>query len=249
MTREELILAHLPRVRQIAKMVLRQHHGCGFSFEEYESAGTQGMIQALDRYDPGRSVSISTFISIRAEGEMLDMLRRRFGRACQPSAAAKRTEQRDDLFFETLVSPYRSPEELCAAGGQARRLSHAIDSLPVRQRLLVRGIFYEEMMLSEMAERLGVHYTRISQLKKDALRRLRVLLTLRPHEGIRPQEEIGDDEQTETGKIEETASAKVLREIENKRQALLARGHSGRQRLPFSRRRCAAGQAQGRRAA
>src|SRR5579859_5557250 len=98
--REHTILNHLSQVKILA---LRVYRRCppGVLLEDLVSAGTTGLIEAVDRYDPGRNVQLKTLAEHRIRGAMFDYLRqldplprsvRRFQRSRE--AAATQLEQR-----------------------------------------------------------------------------------------------------------------------------------------------------------
>lgn len=71
--REALILSHLPQVELLAR---RQHRKRPqIELDDLISAGTIGLIQAVDRYDPSRNLKLKTFAEHRIRGAMLDYLR------------------------------------------------------------------------------------------------------------------------------------------------------------------------------
>jgi RNA polymerase sigma factor FliA len=72
--REELIVSHLPQVELLAR---RLHRRCPqVELEDLISAGTIGLIQAVDRFDPKRNLKLKTLAEHRISGAMLDYLRR-----------------------------------------------------------------------------------------------------------------------------------------------------------------------------
>lgn len=99
-TREERILSHLPLVRLIASEIHRQCP-CTVALEDLISAGTIGLIQAVDRYDAARGTQLGTLADHRIRGAILDHLRsldplpralRRFARRQHECQARLRTE-------------------------------------------------------------------------------------------------------------------------------------------------------------
>jgi RNA polymerase sigma factor FliA len=71
--REALILSHLPQVELLAR---RQHRRWPqIELHDLISAGTIGLIQALDRYDPSRNLKLKTFAEHRIRGALMDYLR------------------------------------------------------------------------------------------------------------------------------------------------------------------------------
>lgn len=74
--REALMTEHLRLVQHVARQVIRTTAGDA-QFDELVSAGTIGLIQAIDRFDPSRGLAFSTFATPRIRGSVLDDLRRR----------------------------------------------------------------------------------------------------------------------------------------------------------------------------
>ncbi len=71
--REELILAHIPQVELLAR---RLHGRCPqVELDDLISAGTIGLIQAVDRFDPSRNLKLKTLAEHRIHGALLDYLR------------------------------------------------------------------------------------------------------------------------------------------------------------------------------
>jgi RNA polymerase sigma factor for flagellar operon FliA len=71
--REELILAHMPQVELLAQ---RLHRRCPkVELDDLISAGTIGLIQAVDRFDPSRNLKLRTLAEHRISGALLDYLR------------------------------------------------------------------------------------------------------------------------------------------------------------------------------
>jgi len=71
--REELILSHMPQVKLLAQ---RLHRRCTqVELDDLISAGTIGLIQAVDRFDPKRNLKLKTLAEHRIRGALLDYLR------------------------------------------------------------------------------------------------------------------------------------------------------------------------------
>lgn len=72
---EEIVTRHLPLVKSIVgkiKMRLPDH----IDFNDLYSVGVTGLISAVQKYDPQRNRSFSSFAFIRIRGSILDELRR-----------------------------------------------------------------------------------------------------------------------------------------------------------------------------
>ncbi|MFG1610514.1 sigma-70 family RNA polymerase sigma factor [Actinoplanes sp. NPDC049265] len=65
------------------------------------------------------------------------------------------------------------PEDMLIRRERMGYLAHAIEALPERLRAVVRGYFFEERPMAQIAVELGVTESRVSQLRSEALSLLR----------------------------------------------------------------------------
>jgi RNA polymerase sigma factor for flagellar operon FliA len=72
--RERLILEHLPQVRLIARRI-HERLPESVNVEDLISAGTIGLISAIDRFDPSLNVKLKTYAEYKIRGAILDSLR------------------------------------------------------------------------------------------------------------------------------------------------------------------------------
>ena len=73
--REQLLTAHLGLVHFVARRILR-NLSSEVDFDELLSAGTLGLVSALESFDATRGHAFSTFAAPRIRGAILDELRR-----------------------------------------------------------------------------------------------------------------------------------------------------------------------------
>jgi RNA polymerase sigma factor for flagellar operon FliA len=73
--REELMAANLSLVYHVARGVHRRLAGA-VELDELVSAGTLGLAEAIDRFDPTRGLAFSTYAVPRIHGAIMDELRR-----------------------------------------------------------------------------------------------------------------------------------------------------------------------------
>jgi RNA polymerase sigma factor for flagellar operon FliA len=73
--REELIESHLGLVRHILGKLVAQLPA-GVDVENLESAGTLGLVEAANKFDPERGIKFETYAYTRIRGAILDELRR-----------------------------------------------------------------------------------------------------------------------------------------------------------------------------
>jgi RNA polymerase sigma factor for flagellar operon FliA len=72
--RDEQVMENLPQVKYIARRIhnrLPEH----IPIEDLVNAGIVGLLEAIDRYEPGRDVKLATYAKMRIEGAILDTLR------------------------------------------------------------------------------------------------------------------------------------------------------------------------------
>ncbi|MBI1808537.1 MAG: FliA/WhiG family RNA polymerase sigma factor [Gemmatimonadetes bacterium] len=73
--RQQLLNEHLGLVYFVARQ-LASGLGADVEFDEFVSAGTLGLMSALESFDPSRGLAFSTFAAPRIRGSILDELRR-----------------------------------------------------------------------------------------------------------------------------------------------------------------------------
>lgn len=73
--REQLIIEYAPLVKVVAGR-LSMYLGNTVEFEDLCSYGVFGLIDAVDKFDPGKEVKFETYASLRIRGEILDQIRK-----------------------------------------------------------------------------------------------------------------------------------------------------------------------------
>ena len=231
--RNRLVERYLPLVRRQAERV-HQRLPHPLELEELVSAGTCGLIRAIESYDARRGVRFETYAQPRVRGAILDELRtadwmprqaRTRSTALDRAAGSLqretgRTPTREELGERLGISTdavdrmqrdaeTRSPVSLTAnffegdpgrpAQGSARledsREPDPIESaergdlkalltkrLTRAERLVLILHYYERMTLKEIARAIHFSPSRVSQLHRSILGRLRVQLENRSHE-------------------------------------------------------------------
>lgn len=155
--------------------IARRLHPAGVtavSPEDLESAGVLGLIDAVDRFEPGRGVPFEAYAALRIRGAVLDELRTATG--------GRRAEIPVQLSLDELLSagdhtlptvdetgPARAAEDLAA------RVESAIRYLPDRQRELIASYYGQSLTLREAGVRMGISEARASQLHTRAIQALR----------------------------------------------------------------------------
>jgi len=167
------VVSHLSLVRTIARRVRRR--GLLVEEDDLVSAGTIGLIEAVDRYDHDRDVPFVAFAHPRIRGAMIDELRRL--RATQPG---RETQSSPVLSLETAtaedglalidvtVNPSSPEPHTCRELGE---VLDALELLPDREREMLT-LHVAGHTLAEIGGAFGCSESRASQLIAQARYRI-----------------------------------------------------------------------------
>jgi RNA polymerase sigma factor FliA len=75
-SKESIVMAYAPMVKHIANR-LSARLPAGFQRDDLIQAGMIGLLEAIEKFDPGREIHFKTYAEIRVRGAMLDDLRSR----------------------------------------------------------------------------------------------------------------------------------------------------------------------------
>jgi RNA polymerase sigma factor for flagellar operon FliA len=93
--KQALLDAHLPYARTIAATLYGRRYSDDVEFADYLQYARIGLVEAMDRYDPGRGVQFRTFAARRMQGAILNGLQRFTER--QQQIAARQRIRRERL--------------------------------------------------------------------------------------------------------------------------------------------------------
>lgn len=102
--RERLIEQYLPFARSIAARVYRLRFDESCPFDDYLQYARVGLIEAVDRFDPGRQTSFEAFSSHRIRGAILNGLGRESELAAQRSYWRTRLAERSASIQQDLIA-------------------------------------------------------------------------------------------------------------------------------------------------
>lgn len=224
-SRDELIMAHLPKVKFIADRIAAKLPP-SIERDDLYGAGVVGLIDAVERFDSSRGIAFTTFAELRVRGAILDNLRsadwasrntrrrmreiqaayqlleQRHGRmvteeeiaehigipvselrenlsdvrALKLSDLDERDEETGLCVADLVPDQGLSPLEALGAKEHKQLLVKAIDALPERERQVIALYYSEELTMKEIGEVLGVTESRVSQLRSQAIVRMRAAL-------------------------------------------------------------------------
>ncbi|MBT8467912.1 MAG: sigma-70 family RNA polymerase sigma factor [Deltaproteobacteria bacterium] len=188
----ELIAQHEKMVRGLA-FRLRRELSLRGELDDLIAFGFGGLLEAHRRFDPGRGVRFQTFAYHRVRGAMLDGVRKM---SDLPRRAHERLQAPADVTptaFPTALDRAftrmsaalstatvlqgtfgdQSPEAALLKNESVARLLQALPRLSPRQRVLVRGFYFEGRSIDAMARDLGISKSWASRLHRSALGELR----------------------------------------------------------------------------
>lgn len=103
-------------------------------------------------------------------------------------AAGSDDPEKRDLLRVISGNPQESPSALLERSELQRALAHAISEIPAIEQTILSLYYKDELTLREIARIAGLHESRISQLRTQAILRLRVSMAkLWPARGYRSQ--------------------------------------------------------------
>jgi RNA polymerase sigma factor for flagellar operon FliA len=138
-TREKLILGHLPLVKHVLGRVAA-HLPAHVDRSDLLEAGTLGLIDAADRFDPARNVRFHTYAMTRIRGAMLDSLRSddwlprsvrsELVRVARASAELEQEVHRAPTTAELSHRTGLAAHDLVALKGAGAHAFYSLDELP-----------------------------------------------------------------------------------------------------------------------
>ena len=155
----DLVMECYPNVLTGAKLFCRRWPGVNYS--DAVSAGTEALIEAADRFAPVNNVTAGNlwhFVKMRIAGSLTDMVRQdratHRGTGKRRLVALRRDFPRPDACHDPFVV-------------------QALGVLTPREREAIHRLFWEGMNYAEAAAAMDVNPSRVYQLKKTALARMR----------------------------------------------------------------------------
>jgi len=200
--RDKLILENLPLVKKVASKIYYRLPKGDIEFDDLVNVGVIGLIKAIEKYNKDKA-KFSTYAYIKVRGEILDYLRSldivprtvrdkikkekpvEEGKSVPVSNTAvmvsieKALSSDDSLkIIDTLVSSKETPEEEVIREDQKEKLLEAIQMLSEKEKKVLQMLYFEEKDLKSVAEEIDVSVSRVSQIKSEAVKKLRNFLTM-----------------------------------------------------------------------
>lgn len=196
--REALFARHAQWARTIGLSVHRRVWSLRIERSDCIQNATVGLLEAMDRYDPGRGIAFRAYATHRVRGAVFNGLRA-LADDRGPANADRVQERLTDLlegesgedldYFSGLVGSLglglllehtyaalvddRDGAAYAEASSLHSRLAAAMQTLPERLRTLLEDHYYHHVPMCKIATRWGVTKGRVSQLHREGLLRLR----------------------------------------------------------------------------
>ncbi len=166
----KIIMAYQPLVFKIA-MTFRLPE---MQVMELIQEGTIGLLEAAEKFDYQRGVAFSIFASHRIRGRMLDFLSAEYGNQTLSLDAVNTT---GTTWSECLVAESESPAEIAEKHFLNAKVTQAMERLPLKEQLVLTGIYLEDKSAGDLAETINVSLAHIYRLQKKGVRRVRGMLS------------------------------------------------------------------------
>ena len=190
---ENLIRKHMPLVRQMARRIASKAPASIIPDDLY-SAGSLGLVDSVLRNNGGEGASFACYVRMRIKGAIYDEMRSsdwlpRRNRQNNNENTGQHSGQPhpvavirfDDLPPGKESNPQNkeersNPFEMLNTKRSNEKLKIALNSVPIRDRLILHLHYFRGMQVREIGRLLGISDARISQIHHKALERIRPLI-------------------------------------------------------------------------
>ncbi len=198
--KQRIILENTALVKKVAsKIFFKLPKDAGIEFDELVNTGIIGLIKAIDKFD-SKKAQFSTYAYIKIRGEILDYLRslhimprsmrekikkeKEAGKDIPLSnlaimismEKALTNEEGSARLIDVMVSEEIGPEDRAVTSQLNDKIQEAFEFLSEKERRTLQMFFFEELEPKEIARVLEVSQSRVSQIKSQAINKLKKLL-------------------------------------------------------------------------
>ncbi|WP_196593092.1 sigma-70 family RNA polymerase sigma factor [Pectinatus sottacetonis] len=132
--------------------------------------GTVGLIEAVERYDPGKKVAFSLYAVHRIKGRILNY----FDKECKGAKCCSLYDFFDDIIViaDDKINIQNQAEKNFLQGQIRKEMLR----LPVKERVVLDGVYLKDKAPQEIADIMNVSLSHVYRLQKNAVRRLRGMM-------------------------------------------------------------------------
>lgn len=178
-----LVEEHLWLVKCIAHSVMRRVPA-SVELDDLTQAGHLGLVQAAQKYaEEGQNASFATFARFRVNGAIADYLRsldsvsRQMRHKITAGEANDFTEVDLAELPKELETRGETPEQAAMAVEFTEQLRSLFEGLSGRERTIIQHYYFHERTMSDIGHELGCKESRVSQMHKNILTKLRTNVT------------------------------------------------------------------------
>lgn len=184
--RNRIIVSNLPLVKYVVSKIAKELNVSGLEVGDLVGYGVLGLIDAVEKFDPGRNIKFSTYAVLRIKGEIIDALRS-FGWMPRKSKDGRIDEEVEDSMEELKELIFVSVDEGRLADKEMnpwneeenemkRKLVEIINGFPEKERIALALYYYEGLTLKEIGAVLGISESRVSQIITSAISKIKTKL-------------------------------------------------------------------------
>lgn len=186
------------RIRRIYEMKAYKYYAshrtlcarCGVELDDIKQQSYFAFLRSIEAYEPQCELAFSSYINYpfmiemqeltytRHSGQQADCLNKCSSLDLQIETEDGGGDTVGDFVPDPAALDFLELLDAQSVGAMIRR---EVQQLPDREREVIAGVFFDGLTLSQLAERLGITFQRVSQLKKRGLydlSRRRVLVDL-----------------------------------------------------------------------
>ncbi|SMC09284.1 sigma-70 family RNA polymerase sigma factor [Nitratiruptor tergarcus] len=198
--KQQIILDNTPLVKKVAsKIFFKLPRDAGIEFDELVNTGIIGLIKAIDKFDESKA-QFSTYAYIKIRGEILDYLRSLhiMPRSMREKIKKEKEEGKDIplsnlaimismdkaigsgddsmRLIDVMISDDIGPEDQAISSQVGDLIAMAMEQLSEKEKRTLQMFFFEEREPKEIAQTLGISQSRVSQIKTQAIKKLKTIL-------------------------------------------------------------------------
>ncbi|WP_457621908.1 sigma-70 family RNA polymerase sigma factor [Persephonella sp.] len=195
--KEQIVLENLSLVKKVASKIYSRLPKGDIEFDDLVNTGIIGLMKAIDRYDKDKA-KFSTYAYIKIRGEILDYLRSLdiVPRTVRDKIKKEKADKDEPLplstsavmvsiekalstkdenlkLIDTLVSKKETPEEEVIKDDLKEKLREVVNLLNEKEKRVLQMLYFEELDFKTVANELNISVSRVSQIKSEALKKLR----------------------------------------------------------------------------
>ena len=165
--RQELIYRYQPLVCKIVTILKPSEQVYLDLFQE----GVVGLVEAVERFEPGRGFKFSTYARFRIRGRALTYLQKHTRHPQNMSESDQLS-----LLVQNLATEDPDPDETAEDSFLLDRIYECVDLLPQKEKEAFVAVVLQEEEPKLVAKRMAISRSYLSRLLKKSWKRIRDLL-------------------------------------------------------------------------